>query len=430
MSAAEHEDDHADLIEALGQAGQAFAAEPERMINAGAARGRQLRRRRAAAITGGVTALALAGVGGLIVGTPGSPHQSVAAASGSSTGPVTVTATKPAAPTASASGPTGDQVLALLRSGLPAGQVTKAQGHGRSSDGRPMPPSAELVYDDGSGPSFLRISLNRLDPQAAAGYLVCPDPAYVQVDHCTTVKQADGSTLTVVQGYEFPDRRKPTKLWEAYRYTPEQGLIELAEANSPTEKDDPVSRPNPPLGPDQLAAIVNDPGWAPLLAQLPAPQPVVPRNHRMLTGDEIITDLLPLLPPGLTVSAKVGGPGDGFAHLTVDDGHGKSLVEVNADDWSKNPVGSQFDSATVLPDGTKVLLDPNADSGGKGGRNIVRRTAEALRPDGTRIAVAVTNSTSAAVDATRPEPALTMDQLQAIASSPTWQLHDAATSTP
>nr|WP_228924442.1 hypothetical protein [Streptomyces sp. DH7] len=43
-----------------------------------------------------------------------------------------------------------------------------------------------------------------------------------------------------------------------------------------------------------------------------------------------------------------------------------------------------------------------------------------MRPDGMRVVVSAFNSGAQSTPATRPEPALTMDQLVALATSPRW----------
>lgn len=43
-----------------------------------------------------------------------------------------------------------------------------------------------------------------------------------------------------------------------------------------------------------------------------------------------------------------------------------------------------------------------------------------MRPDGMRVVVSAFNSGEQSTPATRPEPALTMDQLLALATSPQW----------
>lgn len=135
-----------------------------------------------------------------------------------------------------------------------------------------------------------------------------------------------------------------------------------------------------------------------------------------MTKDEMLGTLLALLPNGLQPS---GGDGQqGYVHLALNDGKGASLVQVNVQQWSR---GMELPgSVTTLPDGTELVLDPHADAGGTG---VLEWSADVLRPDGTRVVVSATDSSRPSGGVDRTAPALTMDQLQAIALSPRWQLH-------
>ncbi|MFJ8253231.1 hypothetical protein [Streptomyces sp. NPDC094466] len=47
-------------------------------------------------------------------------------------------------------------------------------------------------------------------------------------------------------------------------------------------------------------------------------------------------------------------------------------------------------------------------------------TADTMRPDGMRVVVSAFNSGDQSSPATRPAPAVTMDRLTALATSPEW----------
>ncbi|MCX4744169.1 hypothetical protein OG455_01340 [Kitasatospora sp. NBC_01287] len=67
------------------------------------------------------------------------------------------------------------------------------------------------------------------------------------------------------------------------------------------------------------------------------------------------------------------------------------------------------------------MLDPAATTDDPNAVKSVRaETAEALRPDGTDVLVTAFNSPGFDDAPTCPAPALTMDQLKAIALSPKW----------
>ncbi|GAA1256168.1 hypothetical protein GCM10009665_53300 [Kitasatospora nipponensis] len=308
---------------------------------------------------------------------------------------------------------------------LPPGKVSQEEASGTDGGARALPPHADVVLDDGHGAAVISIGFTRYAPGGGTDFAACPDATLVPVDACTASTLADGSTLVLLQGYEYPDRHVPTKRWDAMLLHPDGGLVTLTEWNAPAEKDAAVTRDEPPLTLAQLTAVVGDPkAWDPVLAGLPAPAPVTEQRLGM-TRQEMITVLPTLLPAGLSTAGADGQ--DGYTHLTVDDGKGASLVEVNADDLGRRDADPQAllgpGDVSVLPDGSHLVVNRNADSGGKGGSGIVRWTVAVVRPDGTRVVVAATNSAAARLNATRATPALTVEQMQAIATSPAWHLH-------
>ncbi|MEV0568426.1 hypothetical protein [Dactylosporangium sp. NPDC050588] len=164
-----------------------------------------------------------------------------------------------------------------------------------------------------------------------------------------------------------------------------------------------------------------------------APRPEVP-------PDAMLATLRRLLPAGLATSEPFSQPG--FAELILTDRAGRGKVQVNVqpdyrravppghvsgDDpmdlftcaKRKNPPGTHCVDST-LPDGTLLVLTdgPSEDAGHD---RITLRMADVLRPDGVRIAVGTWNAVREKTNTeTRPEPPLTGQQLQAIATDPTW----------
>ncbi|MFI1252056.1 hypothetical protein ACH4TY_35960 [Streptomyces anulatus] len=124
-----------------------------------------------------------------------------------------------------------------------------------------------------------------------------------------------------------------------------------------------------------------------------------------------------LLPDGLSVGEETDTGGE-FASVVVDDGEGRSLVQINVQADMRDAAGDLYGEATTLPDGT--LLATSKKPGEKGGAGIVWWSADTMRPDGMRVVVSAFNSGEQSTPATRPEPALTMDQLVALATSPEW----------
>lgn len=415
-----------DLLYAITRTGEGFHTEQAPLVAGGLDRGRRRwRRRSAAAVVGGAAALALVGTGAVYL-SGSSPAATALAAAGSggvASAAASGTASGSTSPVASASASaaviTGDEVLATLQALLPAGRGTGGAGHGTEPTGKPGAAplvTANLVFDDGKGQAAVGISVSRIpegDPARAEN--TCPDKKYVPYDACTATTLPDGGSLTVFQGYEYPDRRVDTKWWNAKLVGKDGRLIELSEWNAAAEKDSPVTRATPPLSAEQLKAVVTDKSWDRIVAAIPVPAPVKPRDtSKEYTQEEILTITAKLLPAGLT-ETETGGQ-VGFADFVVNDGKGKSLVQINVQDWSRDADrGSIFAGAQQLPDGTKVVSRKTPG-------NPVMWTVDTLRPDGLRVVISAFNSGSQRTPATRTAPALTTDQLKAIATSPEWKL--------
>ncbi|MFH9242271.1 hypothetical protein ACH4KO_35015 [Streptomyces anulatus] len=124
-----------------------------------------------------------------------------------------------------------------------------------------------------------------------------------------------------------------------------------------------------------------------------------------------------LLPDGLSVGQETDTGGE-FASVVVDDGEGRSLVQINVQADMRDVADDLYGESTTLPDGT--LLATSKEPGEKGGAGVVWWSADTMRPDGMRVVVSAFNSGAQSTPATRPEPALTMDQLVALATSQEW----------
>ncbi|MFG2765590.1 hypothetical protein [Streptomyces rubiginosohelvolus] len=124
-----------------------------------------------------------------------------------------------------------------------------------------------------------------------------------------------------------------------------------------------------------------------------------------------------LLPEGLTVTDVTDSGGE-FASVVVNDGKGRSLVQINVQQDMRDVADQLYGDATTLPDGT--LLATSKKPGEKGGAGVVMWTADSMRPDGMRVVVSAFNSGEQSSAATRKAPALTMDQLTALVISPEW----------
>ncbi|MFJ4847819.1 MULTISPECIES: hypothetical protein [unclassified Streptomyces] len=393
---------------ALFTASGAFETDRSALTAAGRARGRTLLRRRRAAVAAGVAAVAVVGVGGsLLVPTAGDAH-----------GQATVAAqrTVPSPPSENDGDISAADLVRTLKGLLPAGEVRDEQGRGVKS---PLMPYAQVVYDDGKGGGEVSVGLNRVAPGSERPS--CPDRLQVPYDLCTTTELADGSTLMLYKGYEYPDRRKDTKLWQVDLVTAQGQHISAMEWNAEAEKGAPVTRPEPPLTLAQLQKIATAPAWRKAVDAIPRPPkpsrtPVAPPAEA--DGAAVRRTLISLVPKGIKVVEK-GSPQDGFADLVLDDGKGRSLVQINVQSNMSDVEDELFGAgAETLPDGTKVVT--HQGPGEKGGSGVVMWTVDTIRPDGRRVVISAFNSERQSSAATRATPALTIKQLKAIATSPLW----------
>ncbi|MDX5578017.1 hypothetical protein ACWGBY_12235 [Streptomyces griseus] len=193
-----------------------------------------------------------------------------------------------------------------------------------------------------------------------------------------------------------------------------------------------AAAPTPTAAPTDAATAGPSPSDAPAASSAvtggsrtgePSPDPASRGTHDAGTPAPPLdyTLLMPtfraLLPEGLTVSDETDS-GDEFASVVVDDGKGRSLVQINVQPDMRDVADDLYRDATTRPDGT--LLATSKKPGEKGGAGVVMWTADSMRPDGMRVFVSAFNSGEQSSTATRPEPALTMDQLIALVLSPEW----------
>ncbi|MFD5549757.1 hypothetical protein ACWC98_18230 [Streptomyces goshikiensis] len=412
-----------ELGNALRRAGDGFTTDGHALVEAGERRGRRLvARRRAAVVGGSVLTLAVVATGGAYTGglfggaggSGGPGRVDVAAPPELSAGPTKAPARGGPSSRTGSGAVSGAQLVSVLKELLPGGKVTDTEASGT---GAPQGPSVRGVYDDGEGAAQIGVTLTRTDPdgRTTAGALECPDANTTDYEACATETLADGSKVMVFQGYEYPDRREPTKLWRATLVTRQGFQVEVMEWNAPAEKGAKVSRPAPPLGPAQLKAFAASPLWHPALGDLPAAPAEGPAPDPV--GADARAVLESLVPKsGITVASK-GGGGD-YAYLVLDDGKGASLVQVNVQEQMGAVLGGHMSGATTLPDGTKVL--ETKQPGEKGGKGVLWWSADTLRPDGRRVVVSAFNTGNQSKPATRKEPVLTMEQLRTIALDPKW----------
>ncbi|PZG78722.1 hypothetical protein C1I97_36425 [Streptomyces sp. NTH33] len=282
---------------------------------------------------------------------------------------------------------------------------------------------AGAVYDDGRGKAAVTVTLNRVRPGSREAHQItqCPDKLFIAYDACTTTKLTDGSLLMLLKGYEYPNSRSGTKRWTAELVTPAGGHVGVQEWNAAAEKDSPVTRKQPPFDLDRLTTLVTAHEWRTAVDALPLDKrsPAGPDATPATPRGSIPATLAALVPDGLKIVSKSPPDDDQFGYLVLDDGKGKSLVQVNVQPGMQDVEDQLFGSdAKVLPDGTKVAT--RKQRGEKGVPGIVWWSVDTIRPDGRRVVISAFNSGAQNTPATREAPVLTMEQMEAIATDRAW----------
>ncbi|MEV6840220.1 hypothetical protein AB0N17_37970 [Streptomyces sp. NPDC051133] len=415
MPTADHDHFEERFADALRDAGTTFGTDRQDLAARGAAHGRRLRVRRRAAVAGGVAGVALVGLGGALV-LPGGP--------GDHTGLRQSAAGDPAARTSTASSGTaapavsGEKLVRTLEKLVPEGRFSDAEGHGTDDS-----PAARALYDDGRGKAAVAVALGRVPAgsQEAQQATRCPDKVFIAYDACTGTKLSDGSALMILKGYEYPNRRSGTKLWTADLVTPAGQHVSVQEWNAAAEKDSPVTRDEPPLSAARLKRLITAHEWRDAFDALPAGSgtTAAPSSAPGTGHGSVPATLVRLVPHGLRVVSRSRDDDPGFGYVVVDDGRGAGLVQINVQPDMRDVEDQLFGPGTkTLPDGTKVVR--RESSGEKGVSGIVMWTVDTIRPDGRRVVISAFNSGAQNTPATRSAPALTMAQLERIATDPAW----------
>ncbi|MFD8596633.1 hypothetical protein ACFV1L_16690 [Kitasatospora sp. NPDC059646] len=367
---------------------------------------RRVRRRRVAAAAAAAAALALVALGGVAVrpGGAGAP---------------------PAGRPAGDPAVTGRFMLDTLVSLLPPGRVDDTFGGG--SDLPHGGPLAHLAYDDGRGASAMTLSTDRVALPIGPGTqgTQCVDPTERPTDGCTRTVGADGSIL-VVQKFTPQAGGGPTSTWTAIWTGADGRRVRLDEMNSRTAGP-PLTRPEPALSVEQLAAVVSSPAWNPVFEAFTT-STNVPVSPQLPLPDDILSTVDRLLPS--SVGRDRGGAPQtvpGSAHLTVTvDGRTSLLSVTVTPHWLKGgePRSRFTELATDRPP-TRTASGADVITSTYGAAKSspvppVRWIADALLPDGTRVTVAENNGTTG-YDARPGTPVLTLDQLAELAAAPAWQ---------
>jgi hypothetical protein len=320
----------------------------------------------------------------------------------------------------------GQDMLAALRALLPEGNASEAAGQDpetlnpRAARPSPPPSTAGLTFDDGHGAAKITVALYRFAVPVSPALSQCRDTAYHPYSQCTSKTLSDGTLLVLDKSPASEAAPSGVQRWTALLTSQDGEQVVVDEVNARDDKDTTVSRPAPPLPLEQLTAIATSTTWKPFLAALPAPPTSAPTQQtRQATAEQITGILTTLLPAGLRTADQGGS--DGFGHLTVDDGHGKSLVVVNVQQWkSDDPAALHiFKDADTLPGGTRIRIEQAPAS--RGGEGAIAWTVDTFHADGLRVLVSAVNAQAYVVPATRANPALTIPQLKQIALDNRWK---------
>ncbi|TWV52747.1 hypothetical protein FRZ03_11110 [Streptomyces misionensis] len=135
-----------------------------------------------------------------------------------------------------------------------------------------------------------------------------------------------------------------------------------------------------------------------------------------LPPDRALATLTGLLPTGLSHSSPPGGERSG--QLWVDDGHGKSLLEIHVSrPTSTAAIRSHvFAGTTPSADGTLIRTTQSPPGPGPG-----HQTVNVLHPDGLHITLMEWQAPDQNTPSTRTTPILSPAQLRSIAISSRWR---------
>jgi hypothetical protein len=322
----------------------------------------------------------------------------------------------PARPSATRPVASSGSVVQVLRALLPAGVITQESSQGADPQ-QAVPTVGRVVFDDGHGAAAITAGVIRLPLPVPTALSTCPYRSQRPYDQCTQQLLANGSELVIDQSYLNPLQPHGLKLWSALLTYANGAQISLAQINAASPTSAAASRPTPPLTSRQLSTVATSNLWAPLISVTPSlPAPPAPPTTAELTRQQILTTLTHLLPAGLRIADAEGEKG--YADLTVDDGHGIALLTVTVQQWTPGQpdLARLFARSTTQPDGTRLTTHQDPSKG----RNTVEWEADALHAHNVRIVIAEVNTSALGLDATRPNPPLTLNQLAGIALNSIW----------
>ncbi|MFE9253122.1 hypothetical protein [Streptomyces sp. NPDC007088] len=320
--------------------------------------------------------------------------------------------TRPPEPREAAPAPR--EAVANLAGLLPAGGTSRPSGAPGPAS---RTPGAAVLYDDGKGRARIAVVLDRLPLPLPEDYSACPDTAYHPHSRCEGARTGDGARLDFDRSPADESRPAGVQRWTVFRTARDGTRIGVTEINS-TGESTPPTRKDPPLTRRRLEQLVSSASWRPLLARLEKAPSTAAHTPGRLSGVRIARAIGDGVPRGLRV-ADAGGT-TGFGHVTVDDGHGKSLVAVTVQQWKPGDAAMEevFAKAGRRADGTRVTVGRRVrPEGGK----PAEWTVDTLRADGLRVAVTELNAAAYGLPGTREVPALDTGRLRRIALAPEWR---------
>ncbi|MEU1088592.1 hypothetical protein ACFYPN_18430 [Streptomyces sp. NPDC005576] len=422
---------------------------------------RGVRRRRVAAAAGGALALALVAVGGSVaIGQAGGSGGELA----SGTHAVSPRAGGGNSGGRAGDGVSGKEMVKTLTALLSGGKVSGGTGVGTDAGWAPLKiitagrdgartevtrtgASASVVYDDGDGPVTVTASLyptkwlvpgsggNTTDHPCLSGADGAGDGpagvdwAYDEVDPLA-LHNPDGTVAAQTDdgcpvGVSTSEPRGAGLTGNRFRLL-RDGVTLDVRAYSGVLGSAAHARSAPPVDASQLTALARSDRWGTLVRHLlgdmsahdrPSATPT-PSPAPQLDYSSLMPTFLRLLPDDVTVVRQQHADGEEYAEVVVDDGEGESLVGINVQRDMRDVAGDLYGSAETLPDGT--LLAVRQEPGEKGGAGVVQWTADSMRPDGMRVVAMAFNAAQQSAAATRSEPALSIDELKALVTSPEW----------
>lgn len=317
----------------------------------------------------------------------------------------------------------GSEVVNTLSRLLPSGiGVETPEGGQRTVAQQGQSRSVSLVVKDSAGAATVTAELFKFRPPAPKAFSDCPDPAYHPYSKCQHRSAGAGDSLILNLAPVDETRPSGPQRWTAVLTKRDGSQVVISEFNAVGDKKQEISRVAPTLAGSRLLQMATSPLWVPVLKEVQGPgtKHTVQPASKLASAAQLAAELGKLLPTQLT-TARPGG-GDGFGHLTANDGKGQSLVGINVQRWTardRHGSAKLFSGAAKLPDGT--LVSTSAAAPENGGRGTVEWSVDTLRPDGLRVRVFALNAAAYVIPADRAAPAVGIPVLRQIALSPVWR---------